>query len=320
MEAQLSRNDLRNDDLIDSFEKYNEFSKSLLDAFVLVDTSGKVVRANPLFSNLVQLKSKQLYKADSLDHLIRFKIGEQSLSINEILKNDHPTRIDEVNGKIQINNEADALNLILGVFPFIKDGKKLGLFLLIRDVTAETALQDKYKAKSSQSITDPMTGMYNRLFFEQYLPRILDQMVGEGEDYAISVLMVDIDHFKKINDNHGHPAGDYILQYIGVKLKDSCRKSDILCRYGGEEFLIVLPGADLKDSKTVGEKLRLAVETSDIEFENKKIKVTISIGSAQINVGLERSEQAIARADRALYHSKETGRNKVSLNDNGKIS
>jgi diguanylate cyclase (GGDEF)-like protein len=144
-------------------------------------------------------------------------------------------------------------------------------------------------------------------------------MIGEGEDYSISVLMVDVDHFKKINDTYGHQGGDQVLETVAQKLKSTCRKSDILCRYGGEEFLIILPGADITDSKVVGEKLRNAIEHTSLKFENKTIKATISIGAAQIKVGMEKPEQAIARADRALYHSKENGRNRVSVNIDGKI-
>jgi diguanylate cyclase (GGDEF)-like protein len=92
-----------------------------------------------------------------------------------------------------------------------------------------------------------------------------------------------------------------------------------VCRYGGEEFLIILPGTDLNDSRIVAEKLRKAVAEHKFEFESTQIDVTISIGSTEIKVGMEKAEEAIARADRALYHSKESGRNKVSLNLNGKI-
>lgn len=309
-------------DLINAFAVYGNFCKTLLDSFVVIDTKGKVVRSNPLFGNLIQKTSKEIYKADTLEQLIKFKLDKDPLTLEEMLAHDHPTRIDEVRCEIIIegSEEPKVLNLILGIYPFKKDGEKLGIFLLIRDVTAESTLQDKYKAKTSLSITDALTGLYNRLFFEQHLPKILEQMIGEGEDYAISVMMVDIDHFKNINDNYGHQAGDHVLEAVGRKIKDTCRKSDIICRYGGEEFLVVLPGADLLDSRVVGEKLRKAVENLEIVFEEKKIKATISVGSAQIRVGMEIAEQAIGRADRALYQAKATGRNKVCLNDNGKIT
>lgn len=304
------------EELLEVFKAHSAFCTTLLDAYALIDIEGQVVKTNPLFNLLVQKKSKEIYRKSSLDELIKFRIGRKDYTIEDLLSQEHPTRIDEVMGNTSDNRQ---LNLILGIYPFMKGKKKVGTFLIIRDVTAETKLQAKYKTKSKESVTDQLTGLYNRLYFEQYLPTMLEQMVGEGEDYAISVLMIDVDYFKKINDEYGHLAGDFILQVMGKMLRESCRKSDIVCRYGGEEFLVILPGADLQDSKIVAEKLRKAIEKEIVEFEKHKINITVSIGSAEINVGMETAEQAIARADRALYHSKESGRNMVSLNANGKI-
>ncbi len=310
MEDQLPESELTR-----AFKVFEKFAKSLLDPFAVINMQGKVERSNLLLAQLLQKKTKEIYKTESFDSLLTLKIDETRLSVKNLLENDHPTRMDEIHGTVG----KKVLSLIIGIFPIFYKNKKLGIFITIRDMSAEALLQDKYKIKSTQSITDQLTGLYNRHYFEQYLPSILDQMVGEGEEYSISVLMIDVDHFKSINDTHGHMAGDIILESVAKKFKEICRKSDIICRYGGEEFLIILPGADLHDSRIVAEKLRKAIENHSIEFESKKIALTISIGAAQIKVGMEKSEQAIARADRALYQAKETGRNKTLVNENGKI-
>lgn len=297
-------------DLLERYKLYESLCKSLFDAYVLIDLSGKPLRANFLFAHLVQKKTKEIYKLKHLKEIITFYVDEKEVTVDYLLSLSDSIRIDEVRGRI---GDKD-FNLILGVYPLIFDSKKLGMLLFIRDITSETKLQTQYKAKETQSLIDPLTGVYNRLYFDQNLPNILNQMVGEGEEYSLSLLMIDVDHFKNINDSRGHLAGDHILEMLGKKLKEICRKSDIVCRYGGEEFLIILPGADIHDSKNIAEKLRKAVESMEIVFGEAKIDVTISIGCTQVKIGMERAEQAIARADKALYHSKNSGRNKVSVN------
>ncbi len=304
------------EELLKAFKPFDDFCHALIDSYALLGTDGKVVKCNQLFGVLTSMTTKQILKNAILDDLLILKIGGKNISVFDLLENDHPTRIDEVHG--ETSNQKN-LNLIFGIYPFIVEGRKLGIFLLIRDVTAETNLQDQYTAKATQSITDKLTGLYNRQHFEQYLPSILNQMMGEGEDYAISLLMSDIDHFKKINDTHGHQAGDFILAAVAKLVKDTCRKTDVVCRYGGEEFLIILPGADLHDSVLVAEKLRVAIQDYKFVFNGTNIPVTLSLGTSQIRVGMEKADDAIARADLALYHSKEHGRNAVSTNEQGNI-
>ncbi len=304
-------------ELIEAFKVHEDFCHSMIDAYVLLEPSGKIIKCNQLFNILVGKKTKQILKVDSLDELLTFQVGGQTVPVRHLTAYEQATRLDEVRGDTEIQKN---LNLILGLYPFVKDGRFLGIFLLIRDVTAETNLQDKYKIKSTQSITDKLTGLYNRMYFEQYLPGILEQMVGDSAAQAISVVMADIDHFKRINDGFGHQAGDYVLEHVAKALKESCRKTDIICRYGGEEFLIIFPGATLEAARLAAEKLRLAVAMKSYTFNTKTIPVTLSLGVSEIQVGAETGEKAIARADKALYHSKEAGRNRVSINNNGHIS
>ena len=304
-------------ELIEAFKIYDSFSRAMIDAFVLVEPSGKIVKCNQLFNILVGKKTKQILKAESLDELMTFQIEGNITPVRNLSEYRQTVRLDEVRGNTELEKN---LNLILGLYPFEKDGKSLGFFLLIRDVTAETNLQGKYKVKSTQSITDKLTGLFNRTYFEQYLPGVLEQMAGEGGGFSISVAMSDIDHFKKINDTYGHQAGDYVLELVAKSIKESCRKTDIICRYGGEEFLIIFPGTDLDEAYAAAEKARIAVGSRTYHFNGKDIPVTISFGISQIKVGAETGVDAIARADLALYHSKETGRNRVSRNKDGTIS
>lgn len=300
----------------DSFEKYEHFCKAMLDAYAVVNHEGRVVKCNQLFSSLVGKKSRQILKVGSFDELLTLKIAEQTLSIEEILSQKAPTRIDEVRGSAEGSPE---LNLILGIYPFIEKSKIIGSFILIRDVTAETNLQDKYKVKATQSITDKLTGLYNRTYFEHYLANTLSSLAQKGESHKISVIMADIDHFKAVNDTHGHQAGDFILGIVAKIFKENFRKTDILCRYGGEEFLAILPSTDLIGASMAAEKLREAVAAYQYVFNNTTIPVSISLGLAEVDIAMESGETAIARADAALYHAKKNGRNRVSTHKGNKI-
>ena len=131
---------------------------------------------------------------------------------------------------------------------------------------------------------------------------------------TLSLLMIDIDFFKKINDVHGHQAGDHVLKTMGSILRGKVRKTDVPCRYGGEEFLVIL-AADATGAGVVAEKLRLEVENTEFIFEKNSIPVRISSGIATMDLAREDFSEALKRADGALYQSKRMGRNQVSYHN-----
>ncbi len=300
---------------IQAFKPYEQFCKALLDGYCVVDQKGKVLKCNPLFSQIIGLKTKPILKAESLDEIFTMSVAGKDLKISDILTHSAPTRIDEVSGK---SSERDGLNLILGVFPLVEAGVTIGAFLLVRDVTAEANLQGKYTDKATQSVTDALTGLFNRTYFNDYLKnqvKVLESFPADAPQRLISVIMLDIDFFKKINDKYGHQAGDFVLQHTADLMKKNFRKTDVVARYGGEEFLAILPGTDLLGAAVASEKLRESIEKYVYDFNGTVIPVTMSSGVAQITVGSETGEQAIARADQALYFSKQSGRNRVSIHD-----
>ncbi len=154
---------------------------------------------------------------------------------------------------------------------------------------------------------DPLTGALNRRGFEEAFP---DHLFVDAT--PLSVVMADVDHFKRINDAHGHAAGDRVLQVIATKLGAVIRRGDALVRMGGEEFLLVLPGAELRAASHVAERARSAVAAALIAVEGPTLAVTISLGVAERR-GAERREDLVARADAALYAAKEHGRDRVEL-------
>ena len=314
---QNNLNQKRNDEanVLALFKPFEQFSKCMLDAYAVIDHTGKVVKCNPSLATMVGLTSKQVLKEASLDNILTLRVANKPLSVIEFLQCNAPTRFDEVSGD---SSERKGLNLILGVYPFVHEAQTRGAFLLIRDVTAETNLQYKYTDKSQQSVTDALTGLKNRAYFVEDLKNRISAIESQNDatkEYALSVIMMDIDFFKKVNDVYGHQAGDYVIRTTAQLAQANFRKTDVLARYGGEEFLAILPDTDLQGAISAAEKLRIAVAEHRYEFEGKVIPLTISSGVAQIQIGREKGDQAIARADQALYFSKQNGRNRVSMHD-----
>ena len=174
------------------------------------------------------------------------------------------------------------------------------------------SLQEKLRV---QSIRDPLTGLFNRRYLEEALDHELARSQRRGQPF--SVLMLDVDHFKTFNDQHGHPGGDALLAALGQLLRSRARAEDIACRYGGEEFTLILPETDAYGALCLAETLRQAVQAMRVDHMGRELPpVTVSIGLATHLDSLESSEQLIQRADRALYRAKREGRDRV-VADNG---
>jgi len=158
------------------------------------------------------------------------------------------------------------------------------------------------------SITDPLTKVYNRQFMFTKLPEEISRSSRYGT--PLSIILFDVDFFKKFNDTYGHNAGDYVLKQLASFVKDRIRSPDMLIRYGGEEFLIVAPEAGLQDAYVMAERIRQEVEKAEFSYEGQDLRVTISLGVAQYAGGL-RPEDFIRLADNALYLAKQNGRNRA---------
>jgi len=158
---------------------------------------------------------------------------------------------------------------------------------------------------------DALTGLFNHRFFQEALDRELDRTMRYQRD--LSLIIFDIDHFKKVNDTYGHPVGDRVLAAIGRSAEQTVRNSDVIARYGGEEFAIILPETDFMGAAALAERLRSGIELLDIEVEGTTIKVTVSVGftSCRHNIRNPEKRTIIGMADKALYIAKQSGRNKV---------
>ncbi len=172
-------------------------------------------------------------------------------------------------------------------------------------------LRDNVQMSIEMAITDALTSLFNRRYMESHLGTLVEQ--ASARNKPLAVLVLDIDYFKSINDSHGHDAGDDVLREFALRIKRSIRGIDLACRYGGEEFVIVMPETDMAVAAMVAERLRrrIAAEPFAIQQGARNIPVTISIGLAALRGKNENAATVLKRADQALYRAKRDGRNRV---------
>jgi diguanylate cyclase (GGDEF)-like protein len=169
------------------------------------------------------------------------------------------------------------------------------------------------KRLRDMAFCDSLTGLYNYRFFQDAMDRELKR--AERYKRPLSLIMIDIDHFKHVNDEHGHQTGDVVLQEVCTEITRNTRNSDIAARYGGEEFTIILPETDIRGAAFMAERVRKSIEKLAIEVDEKTLGVTVSAGVTSYQPGENSGNklQVIATADKALYLSKNTGRNKITV-------
>ncbi len=173
-------------------------------------------------------------------------------------------------------------------------------------------LADAYQRMESLAIVDHGTGLYNRHYFFTVVHHFIEE--ARRHSRPLSCLMMDVDHFKGVNDTYGHMFGDHVLKAVANRLKASSRKSDILARYGGEEFVLVTPNTDVRTAHMLAERIRTAIENEAMTVGETTAHITVSVGISGTEIVPEGGlESLIETADQALYSAKRTGRNRCVL-------
>jgi diguanylate cyclase (GGDEF)-like protein len=200
------------------------------------------------------------------------------------------------------------------------DSPKVGAFggtdlrlLVSFATTTTTAIQNAtlHSEVQKQAITDTLTGLYNRRGFFELSQREIDRVRRFG--HPLSAIMLDIDHFKLVNDTYTHAVGDEVLRLLAERLRNSLREVDILGRYGGEEFVILLPETDLFGACTIAERLRKSVEETGLTTSTGPISITVSLGVTRATPSTTDLSELLNQADIALYAAKQAGRNRVEV-------
>ena len=233
---------------------------------------------------------------------------------------DHEVRLQDTAGRVfwaliscTLVRSAGALHVITGIND-ISERKRLEHSLKTANEALRQHLNEIESRQSGlkeQLVRDPLTGVFNRRYLDDTLPRVMAHTLALGKPLAL--LMLDADHFKRINDTYGHKAGDCVLSTLGARLRDNLRSNDIVCRYGGEEFLIVLPGMSLEHAIAKAEQLRRVVQQVPIEALDHTLNVTVSIGLACSPLHAEDAESLVHAADTALYAAKSSGRDRICV-------
>jgi diguanylate cyclase (GGDEF)-like protein len=285
-----------------------DYQQRFQRSIYFVDEQGRVV----IFGNRVD-REANLRAAEGLGGLVERILKEKSGSYqyqaagdNHILNVNY---LPELKWYLFVEqNEAPALAEIRQTL-YVNSGISLVVTLVVLFLT-HLALSRYQKRMEELAATDKLTGLLNRQAFTIFI----DKLVAEyrREPRPTSALLIDVDHFKEINDSHGHLAGDRVLQGVAQLLQGSLRESDIAARWGGEEFLLVLRACDLAEARRIADKLRQDVEQQSFDVAGQQVRVTISIGVAEYDSS-ESPDQWINRADRGMYSAKRGGRNRVGV-------
>jgi len=270
---------------------------SAQEGIVATDNSGDVVLVNPAAEKLLGKSKEEIIAGGFLNILDDTKVLQSLL--------DRGTEIREP----EIISYYDYVLSVYADCIRNPAGDQMGSATLIRDITDEKILEDRLKRLS---ITDELTGLYNR----RYLDESLASEFSRAKRYKteLSIFMFDVDHFKKFNDEYGHTQGDRVLKMIAEILQQNMRTIDIPCRYGGEEFLAIMPDTDENGAVVVAERTREQIETSELDG----LKVTVSIGVTTLSEVESPSEADFLKVvDQALYKAKGEGRNRVIIAGKG---
>jgi len=296
------------------------------DAIIITDIQGQLLYANPAFTRQTG------YDRESVKgrHTRLLNSGKQSQAFYAQLWQTVLAGRIWRGELINRRKNGELYEEEMTISPVKNDQGKIEYFVAVkRDISGQRAMERALQAANQdlqqnlnqisrlqeilaeQAIRDPLTGLYNRRYLDETLPREFAR--AEREGYPLVCTMVDVDFFKRINDNWGHTAGDEILKRLAQRLREGMREGDIVCRYGGEEFLLLLPRITLEIAFQRAEGLRQAFADSELAWAEARIQATLSIGLASVPEHAQTPNALIEQADAALYRAKRSGRNRTEI-------
>jgi len=304
----------------------------LAEGLLIVDNDGRIVLSNKAFSDLTGLPAGQLTGRDASN--LEFMAASSGtrpdqypweLAISDrlhqtgvpLMRSDESghERILMVNGSPILDGAGETRGA-LATFDDVTDLEKRNTELreTLNHLSKSRAEVKRQNEELRYLATrDPLTSCLNRRAAFERFEHLIDAAAKDGG--SVCCVMVDIDHFKQVNDRYGHAAGDKVIQFVARKLRESCRPNDIVARYGGEEFLLVLPGCDLDKAAVFADRLRVTIHDNFAKKFSSSRTLTVSMGVAMHEFGTESALGLVNRADQALYAAKASGRNRVVRSD-----
>ncbi len=292
-------------------EKQNQLLVAALKAtangIIITDRKSVIKWANPAFTKLTGYTLKEAIGNKPSELL---KSSQQTKpyyqQMWQTLLAGKPWRGEIINQR----KDGSLYNEELNIAPVLNKGGAIEHFIGIKeDISPRKRMEEKLKILAN---TDPLTGLFNRRVFLERLEEETERL-NRSEKHCATLLMLDLDFFKQVNDNYGHATGDKVLCSFAKILTTRLRSIDLAARLGGEEFAILLPSTTTKGALIIAERLRLNVANNSVEHRNYKVKFTVSIGIAELSKKDNDYEDVLHRADAALYTAKDKGRNQSCL-------
>ena len=314
LEAALRENESLRRSLRESEEKFHRLVERSLVGISLSD-GHRFIYVNPKFAEITGYSVDELLHMGPLDILAK---GDHSQASEMLLRGLAGEIISNFSTIINILRKDGTM--VIGELtggPSVDVDGKPALIAMIEDITGKVRADDKIKMLNyrlwEQAVRDPLTDLFNRRYFEESLARELIHAQRQGQ--TVGLVMGDLDHFKSVNDTCGHQAGDQVLRAFAGLMKQYSRGSDIPCRYGGEEFLLLLPGITEEKALERAELLRTRIAAIPVECHGQTLYVSASFGVAVFPQHANDTDTLISVVDKAMYQAKAAGRNRVCCVD-----
>lgn len=304
----MSRHHKSEKRLMASEQRFRSVTQTAKDAIIISDGDGNIISWNSGATIIFGYEESEVMgKPTSLIMPQRYRdMHQQGIRCHK--QSGHSTILGQILERHGLKKDGEEIDIRFSLSTWNTDGEHY-YGAIIHDITETKKLEKQLEAMASH---DGLTGLYNRAIFDVRICEELSR--AQRYQHPISLIFLDIDHFKQVNDTYGHAAGDACLISVAKLLQRMGRHSDIVARYGGEEFIIILPQTDSASAHILAERLRKAAEEEGTEFNNETIAWTASFGLAALEHNWNVTVQAwIERADSALYEAKDNGRNQVRI-------
>jgi len=299
-----------NKDSLEADLELSQLALNSLGAYVSIkDRNKKYLYANrkletlfkESFNSIIGCVDNELFDFSRYPNLI--ESDDRVLDFGECIENEEVVIIKSSGEKrVYLSSKQPIFNI---------NKKVVGVLCVSTDITEIHFTKEKLEI---EAITDPLTGLYNRRFFFKLADKFMSESIRHNK--PLSLIMLDIDFFKEINDKYGHPIGDQVIQFVASKTKSLLRKEDITARIGGEEYLVLLPNTNAKAAELIAEKIRAFIDSESIIGDwSGIIYPKISLGVSSYTEGDLYINEIYVRSDKALYQAKLTGRNKVCMHE-----
>lgn len=299
--------------------------ENMRDGVLVLDERNRILDMNPAMETLLENKASVYVGKNASEVFMQWMEGidfleEEIETHTELRSGKDPSRYldlrvtplydrdHSLNGRLMVFRDITRLKQVEKTLRYVNDRQQSQLIEI-------GLLQSKLR---EQAIRDPLTDLFNRRYLEETLDHEIARAAREG--YSIGIMMLDLDHFKKVNDTYGHEAGDRVLQAISTTLSKVARRGDFACRYGGEEFVVVMPNIDHPVAYERAEKIRLSLNSLYIPYGMYTLTTTISVGIACYPANGQTREAILRAADKAMYAAKQAGRDHILSYDQIRVS